>query len=63
MKPVETPKALDPETVDALTTVRAWSRAFNARDVDALVALSTGTTLCGGWSIVRATASRSTSAR
>ena len=40
MKPVETPEALDPETVDALTTVRAWSQAFNARDVDALLALA-----------------------
>ena len=40
MKPVETPAALDPETVDALTTVRAWSRAFNARDLAALLALA-----------------------
>lgn len=40
MEPVETPAALDPETVDALTTARAWGRAFNARDVDALLALA-----------------------
>ena len=40
MQPITTPAALDPVTVDALTTVTAWGRAFNDRDLDSLLALA-----------------------
>jgi limonene-1,2-epoxide hydrolase len=40
MQPTHEPIELSPETVDALAVVRAWSRAFNERDLERLLALS-----------------------
>jgi limonene-1,2-epoxide hydrolase len=41
MQPTTVPVALSPDTVDALAVVQAWGHAFNERDVDRLLALST----------------------
>jgi hypothetical protein len=41
MQPTTAPVGLSPDTVDALTAVHAWGRAFNDRDLDRLLALST----------------------
>jgi hypothetical protein len=41
MQPTTTPVVLSPDTVNALAVVHAWGRAFNERDLDRLLALST----------------------
>jgi limonene-1,2-epoxide hydrolase len=40
MQPTDGPVPLSPDTVDALAVVHAWARAFNARDLERMLALS-----------------------
>jgi ketosteroid isomerase-like protein len=41
MQPTNAPVAVSPDTVNALAVVHAWGRAFNERDLERLLALST----------------------